>query len=135
METFFEVVRPYILDDQGPRGRSPGGRPAGKELLTRPGGWISGSRCRRGGLDPRSPQDEELASEGILFILRIHSHAKTTLPPDHGTTWVVYGVYRRHLADQVAVVLTPQPTGITGAETLGELGSRVPGDIAFFLPW
>jgi predicted metal-dependent enzyme (double-stranded beta helix superfamily) len=71
---------------------------------------------------------------GFLLMCGIQRPGQDNLPHDHGTTWVVYGVYQGAIeqtkwrwsypaTDRTAPELKPLESWVQG-----------PGDIAFFLP-
>ena len=118
--TFVEDVRQIFAKTKDPRAQAQQVARHMKELLNVPG-WLE--------------EHINLPAEGgFLLMCGIQRPGQDNLPHDHGTTWVVYGVYQGAIEqtkwrwsypeiDRTSPELKPLESWVQGS-----------GDIAFFLP-
>ena len=138
VETFIEDVRQIFATTKDPRTQAQEVARHMQELLRAPG-WLE-ERLQlpaEGGFGRHDlHHDKEFGHPegGFLLMCGIQRPGQDNLPHDHGTTWVVYGVYQGAIeqtkwrwsypaTDRTAPELKPLESWVQG-----------PGDIAFFLP-
>ncbi len=138
MQAFVEDVRNMFAATTDPRAQAQFVARHLKELLDVPG-WLEEQidLPAEGGFGRYDlHQDEEYGHPGAGFLLMcgIQRPGQDNLPHDHGTTWVVYGVYQGAIeqtkwrwsypeTDRTSPEIKPLESWVQGA-----------GDIAFFLP-
>ena len=138
LEAFIEDVRQIFASTKDPRAQAQGVARHMQELLKTPG-WLEEriNLPAEGGFGRHDlHQDEEFGHPEGGFVLMCSASAPgpAGIPHDHGTTWVVYGVYQGAI-EQTKWRWSYPETDRTSPE-IKPLESWVqgPGDIAFFLP-
>ncbi len=138
MQAFVEDVRNMFASTTDPRAQAQFVARHMKELLDVPG-WLEEQidLPAEGGFGRYDlHQDEEFGhpEAGFLLMCGVQRPGQDNLPHDHGTTWVVYGVYQGAIeqtkwrwsypeTDRTSPEIKPLESWVQGA-----------GDIAFFLP-
>ncbi len=138
VEAFVEDVRNMFASTTDPRAQAQFVARHMQELLKTPG-WLEEriNLPAEGGFGRYDlHQDDEFGhpEDGFLLMCGVQPAGQEGVPHDHGTTWVVYGVYEGAI-EQTKWRWSYPETDRTSPQ-LKPLESWVqePGDIAFFLP-
>ena len=138
METFVEDVRQIFATSKDPRTQAQEVARHMKELLSSPG-WLEEklNLPAEGGFGRvELHHDKEFGHPegGFLLMCGVQRPGQDNLPHDHGTTWVVYGVYQGAI-EQTKWRWDYPETDRTAPE-IKPVASWVQGDgeVAFFLP-
>ena len=138
LEAFIEDARQVFASTTDPRTQAQETARRMKDLLAVPD-WLEDKLDlpTEGGferVDFHHDQEYGHPEGGFLLMCSVQRPGQNNLPHDHGTTWVVYGVYKGDIeqtkwrwsypeSDRTSPEIKPLESWIQG-----------PGDIAFFLP-
>ena len=139
VEAFVEDVRNMFASTTDPRAQAQFVARHMQELLKTPG-WLEEriNLPAEGGFGRYDlHQDEEYGHPegGFLLMSGVQAPGKEAgIPHDHGTTWVVYGVYKGAIEQTKYRWSYPEIDRTSPEVKLVESWVQGPGDIAFFLP-